>query len=765
MRRVQKSLFRKRIGNRLIALFLCALMAGTTVSCTGKAPEDSDAEYSVDSTEILYVPEYFDLKENQESLYLYGAVLNGEELCYRVSIPGTGDAGNAAAIRCVSLADGTSADIPLEFDVGYMGGWTVGEDGSVYLQQYVWNAAADTEDNSGSGERLVKYDRSGNRIYSQNISQFFTGEIVMDAKLAVDGKGRVCLFQEDAIRLFDASGNPAGDISLSSGTGMRVNVFCRGVDGKVYAAVTENNSTGSDATLYQVNFETKKLDAGQGGFPADIRNGLTQDASDSFLLNNGVSVVRYHYQSGEKEEILRWSDSGIDGNTVNAVNMLSDGRIAVLCQDWMNNKTTVALLSGVSRAEAPEKKEIVVAQLYPNPDLTAAAALFNKQSENYHVTVKNYVGFNADQEEAEAARTRLAAEIISGNGPDMLESTSLGEKKEQLVSQGAFVDLNPYLDSSTVLKRDDMVENVLESETYNGMLLDIPASFDIYTYMGLSDKLGKKMGWTYEDAINLLRENPDAELCDSYGKTAILVFCTDLNAYVDWERATCKFDCDEFRELVEFVGQRTVSDGSVFGNGGGGWPLLYEKLGNGEVLLAFTGISNFYTLTRMREELQGDVTVIGEPTTDGTAAGQLLIQSGLSILSQSKVKDGAWEFLEFYFSQGEDRYRYGFPNSWSKLNGIAADQVEVRRYEDGEPILIDGKPISKNGYPYVSTQEEIDRTFEVIRAAQKVASEQEEKLKQFIREEAEAFYQGQKSLDAVVDAIQRRASIYLSENK
>lgn len=762
---IQKALFQERFRNRLTALFLCALMICVTVSC-GKVPEDNDAEYRADDTELLYVPEFVDLKE-EESLYLYGAVLNGEELCYRVSLPGTGEAGNTFAIRCVSLTDGTSVDIPLEVDGGYMGGWALGDDGSVYLQQYVWNAAAeDTADNSGAGERLVKYDRSGNRIYSQNIPESSAEGIMMAAGIAVDGKGRVCLFQEDAIRLFDESGNPDGTIPLTSGTGIRVNGFCRGVDGKIYAAVTENSSTGGDSTLYQINFETKKLDAGQGGFPADIRSGPTQDTTDSFLINSGVSVVRYHYQSGEKEEILRWSDSGIDGNMVNAVNMLPDGRIAVLCQDWLNSKATVALLSGVSRAEAPEKREIVVAQLFPNPDLPSAAARFNGQSENYHITVKNYVGFNADQEEVEAALTRMAAEILSGNGPDLLAPVYLGEKMEQLVSQGAFEDLNPYLDSSEVLSREDLVENVLEMETYNGMLLDIPASFDIYTYFGLADKLGEKPGWSFEDAIHLLKENPDAELCDSFGKTAILVFCTDLNAYVDWESATCRFNSDEFKNLMEFIDQRTASDGSVFQNDGGGWPVLYEKMKSGEVLLAFSGISDFGALARMKESLQGEVTVIGEPTTDGTAACGLLIQSGLSILSQSKVKDGAWEFMEFYLTQGDDRYRYGFPNSWSRLDEMAAEQMEVRRDDSGNPILMNGRPLAKNGGLYLAaTREEIDETFELIRAGRKAGTEHEKKLRQFIREEAEAFYQGQKSIDAVVDAIQRRASIYLSENK
>lgn len=764
---------------KVISLLLVGLM---TVGMMGCAKSDDSSVPSdpsgSDVPELLYVPEYFETGDDAESIYRNGAVISGEELCYPVSVPGGDESAGSVIVRCVSLTEGTIADIPLAFDASRICGWTLGDDGCLYVVQYVWDYEGIT-DLSGMGRMLLKYDRSGNQVFSQDISEFFAGQEAFSVGFAVDGKGRVCLFQDDAIRLFDENGIPEGNINLSSDAGSEINGFCRGSDGKVYAVIADNSSTDNGATLYQINYETKKLDAGQEGFSKFTRYMLGQDALDSLLINDGMSVLRCHLKSGDKEEILRWADCGIDGTLVSAVSMLSDGRIAAFYRDWQDENAGVALLSGISRAEAPQKQEIVIAQIYPNQDLPAAVTLFNFQSDKYHVTVNNYLKDHyASQEEVEAAVTRLVADIVSGNGPDIINPLGLDNEIEELVAMGAFEDLNPYLDQSSVLDREDMIESVLRAQTYDSVLISIPASFDVYTYFGSRDKVGEEMGWTHEDVIALLEANPGAALDDGITKATLLFWCMDFNDYVDWETASCRFDSEEFKSLLEFVSRLSAPEENAFNSGG--WPLVMEKLRSGEILLLFSGISRFTDIQVVQEKMQGDVTAIGWPTSDGSAECHLLVQNTAAMLSQSKVKDGAWEFIEYYLTEGNDRYRYGFPNSWSKLEDMIAEETKCAVYTsgefEGEPVLDengDPVPAMRTGYDFggyrfetrLPTQEEIDQVLDIIRAGKSTnVSVDETMLRQIISEEADAFFQGQKSVDKVADIIQRRASVYVSEN-
>lgn len=760
---------------KVISLLLVGFLALGSAAC-GKADESSVSSIpsEADVSELLYVPEYFEAGEDAESIYMNGAVFNGEELCYPVSVPGGDGTAGTGVIRCVSLTKETTVDISLPFDVFHICDWTMGDDGSLYVLKYIYDYEG-SADLSGMGRTLLKYDRLGNQVFSQDISGLFTGKDVYKTGCAVDGKGRFCLFQDDGVRLFDETGNLGGSISLSSGAGGEINGFCRGSDGKVYAVITDNSSTGSDATLYQINYETQKLVAAQEGLSNFGRYMLGQDASESLLISDSTSLFRCYLQSGEKEEILKWSDCGLDGILINSLSMLSDGRIAVFCRDWQSQDIAVALLSGISRAEAPQKQEIVIAQLYPDQDLSAAAGVFNGKNESYHVTINSYLkDYGASQEEIEAAKTRMVADIVSGNGPDLLNTSGLYNEMEDLISMGVFEDLNPYLDRSDVLDREDMFESVLNAETYDGILKSVPASFDIYTYFGRSDIVGDKMGWTYEEVIALLEANPGSILADGQNRMGVLRLCMDPDSFVDWETGVCSFDSEEFKSRLEFVAQLNVPEDSAFNSGG--WPSLMEKLQSGEILLLWTGISYLTDIQVVQEKFQGDVTAIGNPSTDGSAECDLLIQNTVSILAQSQVKDGAWEFIECYLTEGDDRYRYGFPNSLSKLEELIAEATECELDSSGNPILDkngDLIPIRRMGYEFagyrfethVPTEREIDQVLDVIRAGTNMNQSADEiMILNIVNEEAEAFFQGQKSVDEVADIIQRRASIYVSEN-
>lgn len=754
---------------KITAMFLTVVLFLSMAAC-GK---EQNVEPGNPASALVYVPEYFDLGDEGDILLQYDALLDKDMLCHPVISWDEEKSVFQIVLHRHSLTQGTLVELPLEDGATGISAWALGVDSSMYFVAFGWSSEEAAEVSSASTV-LVKYGRSGSLAYWQDITELLPDGNTYFMRLAVDDQGRAYLLTEKGVLFFDGNGNPNGTVNIAVSNNFYFGGFGRGSDGKVYLSGTENNGPDDTATLYQVDYETGKLGAGHAEFPS-AGGSLAQDAVGNIVTYDNTALYTYNLDTDEKEQLLDWVDSGIDPSAVNTVGVLSDGRIAVFCRDWQSKECSVALLSGVDVAEIPKKEEIVIAQLYPNPDLPAAATVFNRESDSYHVTVKNYLSnFNTSSEEVEAAITRLVADIISGNGPDVLSPSGLENQIKELVSMGAFEDLNPYLDQSSVLDREDMIESVLNAQTYDGVLISLPASFDIYTYFGSSAKVGEEMGWSYEDVIALLEANPGAALSDGFNRTATLSFCMDIDDFVDWETTTCSFDSEEFKDLLEFVAQLSVPEGSVFDTDG--WPLLMEKLKNGDILLLFAGISSFTDIQVVQEKFQGDVTAIGLPTTDGSFKGHLLVQSSAMMLSASDVKKGAWEFIECYFTKGDERYRYGFPNSWSKLQEMISKEMEQRLDFSGNPVFDEnGSPVPANrvGYTFgdyhfdthFPTQEEIDLVLDLIQAGSNTdASEREAKLRQIVNEEAEAFFRGQKTVDQVAEAIQSRASIYVSEN-
>lgn len=733
---------------RLSALVLCAALILGLAACGKKQDMENG-----NTPSLVYVPEYLELGDEGESFMQYDAVLDGDMLCHPVLSREEGTSVSKFVLHRHSLTNDTLVELPLEGTAAGITVWTLGTDGSMYFVLYGWSAGEEGADIANTV--LVGFGRMGNLTFAQDITGLLPGEDSYRMRIAVDGKGRTYLLTERGILLFDGNGNPRGTVNVAFSGSIYSGSFGRGSDGKVYVSGTQNNGPNDGSTLYEVDFDTEKLGAGFADFPA-AGNSLAKDAVGNIVTYDGMAVYTYNLEDREKKQLFAWSDSGIDATAVKMVGVLSDKRIVVFYRDWQSNDSGVALLSGVDVAEVVPKQEIVVAQFYSNPSLSSAATAFNRESDKYHVTVRSLCSTNASEEEKEAAKTRLVADILSGNGPDVLNPLFLDNEVETLAAMGAFEDLNPYLDQSSVLDRKDLIESVLSAGTYDGILVSIPFRFDVNAYFGSSAKVGEKMGWTHEDVIALLEANPGSALTYNIGRTGTLFFCLDFNEYIDWETATCSFDSEEFKSLLQFVAQVYVPEEDALEVGG--WQLVTEKIQSGENLLLYSSISHIQAIQLLQERFQGNVTAIGSPTSDGSPDCSITAQDAVTMLSKSEVKDGAWEFIEFYLTQADDKYSYGFRNSWSKLEEEIAKAKEQKfSYDMG----------SYRFETHVPTQEEIDQILEIIRAGKRpnyVLSAEEKTLRSIISEEAEAFFQGQKSVDQVAEIIQRRVSVYVSEN-
>ena len=745
------------LGKWIISLLLVILMTLGLAAC---------GEKQENGTDWVYVPQFLEL-EGAGNINWRDVRFSGDKLYYASNSWNELTDQSFSSLHRYSFLDGGAEELVLNLpEETYLTGWDIGGDGSLYALLAVWggNEALGISDNA---YMVAKYDDQGKELFVTDFSDLLDRDSYLDG-LVVDGEDRVYVTEKSALWLFDAEGNPAGTLNLNAVAGGGLVNCCKGADGRVYVAVTGYSGNGSAPTLLSVNFEKKSLEEECPGFPTAIA--LIQNAEGSFFIHDGTSVSVYNDKTREKEKLFDWLDCDMDGSYVTGVGTLADGRLVAAFEDWSIDDRGIVVIDKLRADQVAPKQEIVLGTLRGVD--TSPVVYFNRRNSDYHITVRRYL---EDYDHLEDALNRLNADIVSDNCPDLIDLDFYYVGVRKMAANGVFEDLSPYLEQSS-LDRSDMFENILEEYTYDGKLICVPGIFSIDTMIGSTARVGEEMGWSTEDVIALMDSYPEADLFNWTYRENLFPFLLDINAYVDWETGTCSFDSDEFKSLLEYVNrfpgyEEYVADVERSEQ---------EKLQNGEVLLTRRVIAAFDAIQCYKAMFNEDITCIGYPNAGGSNRVELSASNEYAIMARSKVKDGAWAFIESCLTREYPTWvhNWGFPNSKSELERMAEGEVNVEYVldENGEQVLdengnpkVVGKTYSSFGegdwrYHYrPSTREEVEMVLELIQSAE-CKGEPNYQMRVIIDEEVDAYFLGQKSLDDVVDIIQSRMQVYVSEN-
>lgn len=760
---------------RAVAAVLAAGMAFTMTGC-GKSDKQESQTDSL-AKEFVYVPEYISLGHEGE-VNFYNMYASNDKLYYFGTTYDEAAMSSETTLYSYSLQNREENVIPVNFGENRnVNNFAIDDKGNIYTYEYEW---LEEPDENGQTERniLAKYDAQGQTIAEQDITYIVheEEESAYVNSFAVDGEGRLYLTSESVIWLFDADYNFQGKISIADNIGW-LNGIGTGKDGKVYISYYDQTSTDGKLALTELDFAGKKLGKSYNGFPYGNGGGnLMVGEEHDFLINDGSKLYGYNMENGETEEILSWLDCDINGSYVDKVAAVSDGKLVAMIRNWDTDETELALLTKTKTAELPQKQEIVIGTLYDVQGLQAAAVDFNKSSDAYRIKIKTYIDSNNWTENSWSdALMQLNNDITSGsNCPDILDLSQVDMK--QLAAKGVFEDLNPYLEKSSVLSKEDYLESVLACWTYDNKLLSIPESFRLSTIVGKSADVGTEMGWTVDELIAYAQKHPESNLFDGETKASIMysMLAFEQDAFINWESGECKFDSDEFKKILEFV--NTFPTEFDWESDQRSTPV---KIQAGDVLLNMVYI---YELTSIQEQdaiFNEPITFIGYPSENGGSGCYIQGNESYAITSKSNNKEGAWAFIEHYLStERGDMFSWGIPSRKADFEKKIeeATKVEYLLDENGQQILDEeGNPIMEGGtssigygdweYTYHNpTEEEINRLRELIEVAQP-ATNANEAIMNIINEEAEAFFQGQKSVDDVASIIQSRIQVYVNENR
>lgn len=662
------------------------------------------------------------------------------------------------------------------------------------------------DETEGSSNRYLfcRYDLEGNRLQETDFTDQLTEQDVYFQKAALDAQDRIYLNDGNQIHLLDAEGAYCGVISPGSDW---ISGMGAGRDGKMYITVS---GSANGIQLKELDFDGKTIGNVYENFINTYTNDLSASFDKDFIGSDGTSLLEYDCASQTEEKMCDWLDCDINGSVVRSLYALEDGRIVVTMDDWTGregSKPEYAILSKVPVSEMPEKTILTLGSFYQDTNLQSAAVAFNKSNDQYHISIKTYFNYedivytDNDSNYAEVsadAVNRMNSDIASGSGPDLLALSNINV--DSLAAKGVFEDLGPYLENSAALDRDDYFENILEAYTFDGRLVAIPKNFQLATLAGRASQLGEEPGWTVSEMLAYGGEHPDAALMSGLTKDYALSFMLQysLGSYVDWQTGKCDFNQESFEKILEFANEFPAD--YEYNEDTPSEPTLIQ---NGKQLLYRVDVYDFNSLQVADAMFENDVCYIGYPNDKGESGTYLRgTEVGIAISSKSAHKDGAWEFLESYLLKDEGEMTLGFPARKSEFQKEREEATKIeyiyewetdengnlvtdengelvpKKDEDGNPIpQLDenGEPMVANAgggigwgdweYRYhVPTEEEVD-VLEHLIAIATPATDMDVQIINFITEEAQAYFAGQKSAQDVTGVIQNRVQLYLNENR
>lgn len=769
-------------------------------ACTSKGADDGDASSKSGKAaveelapEFTYVAKFSSLGEDLGNLE--NMVISGEN-AYAMKYDFDGETNSDSSSLMKYKFTNGKFENPEKIvgfgNDGYVLSFCVDEAGNVYYVKRIspdapgedateeqLNAYYETMDQN-SKYHLVKTDAQGNQVYDVDFTNEAKKKDYFYAnQMAADEKGRLyASVSGEGVWTFDENGNKSGEINVSQNGW--INALGIGKDKKCYVSYVQYTQEGTNSVFAELDYDGKKLGKSYANYPSgNFTKGLEQD----ILCYDGSGLYEYSMEKEEAQKLLSWLDCDVDGNQVNAVIPSADGKIYAITRDWNANETNLVELSKMKTEDVIKRETIRIGTVYQEGSLSSKIIEFNKNNDKYRISLKTYMDENDWSEKSyQDAIANLTNDILSGNGPDILNLSNLDVNN--LAKKGVLEDLMPYLEKSTRLNKNDFFERILDVATINGALVYVPSTFSLETLAAKTSLVGDKMGWTLEDMMKLQDAYPKAELFQGATKEMIIemMLMLDKQSFIDSEKNECHFDSQQFKNLLKFANRFPKEYDCL-----NGYQLPPLLLKDNRLLL---NIANIYSFEEVQSNLayfSGEpVTFIGFPNENGNNGCIMMPNEQYGINAKSEHKDAAWAFLEDVIdseTDGDGYFGSGFSSMKSRFAQQKAKALDVKPMtdENGEVITDDkGNPIYEGvggGYTMVGdngeewsyvykpvTEEECAIVEKLLAGATVIDTSMDEELGKIIMEEAQAYFEGSKSLDDVANVIQNRCNLYLKEN-
>lgn len=403
------------------------------------------------------------------------------------------------------------------------------------------------------------------------------------------------------------------------------------------------------------------------------------------------------------------------------------------------------------------KKIVKVYALRVDPRFYDDIKFFNDYNGEYKVQLTEF-----SIEYGENSIDQFNAAMAAGNFPDVfIYDLDFQFPLESYAQKGMLADLYEFIDNDPDISRDDLSE-VVKAFEWDGKLYRIKPSFYIYSAVGKTSVVGGEQGITVDRLIELVNEYPDSPFPNTYNAGLLSELISyGYNNFIDFGSGKCSFDSAEFIKLLEFCDQfpdepKPYDEYSIFDEA--------KAKRNGTMPFAFVNINYFCDIRRLRQDFGDEpITFIGFPGVGGNGSVIYTLGNKFSVFSKGANPEGGWEFVKYFLSE---HYQNRFINDkvyYSGVFPIRQSVLEKLAEEAKQPYWSSpDKEYQEPDYG-LNTDEDNRLVYELMNGAVEVQYNLD--VINMVREEAGAYFSGQKSAKEVAEIIQNRVQNYLDENR
>jgi len=697
-----------------------------------KVEEDTTLSVCADNTGKKYITDYRDIHitpdcrplstsfwVNGEKLYFIDTACDSEQRVCEVSLQG----------------ETVLKNIPI--DLSGLSVKALAADNEEVLNPVIYCMAMNL---SGNGF-LAAFSHDGTEHWKTEFSDSLNQSMQENEvfRLIRDSEGRFYALSMQRIFLFDYVGVYQGEIECPGKSFLGISLC-----GEREVYVTYQSEDGKQPFLAQVKFEGRKLAEEK----RVLGNGsLFQGEGNKLLLCDSASIYSCEPDSERVIKLFDFKDYDILSTELQTMWQADTGELVMVSWSLLMQSNPVELLRfrEAGEGEVQEDGRKIITLLGMNPSYMESLfgeviAEFNKQSKEYKVVLE-IIGGQGD------IYSRTNARLMAKESADLLYMTDYKDM-EIYQKKGFLENLNPYIEQSEIMNREDYIEEIRRLFEVDGRLYGMWEVFGIETLMGRKSELGTHSGWTVEQCLDWLKQHPNARSECGLSKEILLEYCLkgSLEKYVDWEQGAAEFEKADFKELLSTICCLDTDDNTYYDN----W---YQVSGQSEAVLQGTVVGNFYNVYT---ELQyGDeVVFVGYPSEDGIPRHFLSMEC-LSILSRSNCKEGAYAFWEYFMTHGK------FADCMYYTNKADFEAAMNKALES--KVAIDYGTGAEEYVP-VLTEEQLDRHKELLKYST-LDSLSAQTVRKIILEESQAYFKGDKGLEDTCKIIQSRVQLYLNENQ
>lgn len=355
--------------------------------------------------------------------------------------------------------------------------------------------------------------------------------------------------------------------------------------------------------------------------------------------------------------------------------------------------------------------------------------------------------------EIEEYRKSVNTALLSGQGPDVIEMSSL--PIGDYVAKGLLQNMDELLQGDSSIKKAELQQNILDATRENGGLYAIPGGYCLRAFIGDGEALKgadiREKTWTWQDFAEIaktLTQGKDKTFAMAeYPPDMLMQEMTvdNYKTYVDPNAKQAKFDSPEFVTLLHQVKQ--MYDDGV---------MTEESAGPGKQLFYSAVLRDPADVINVPHQYFEHPVFMQKPHNPDQSGTMRIIPATLfGIRAKSAVPDDAWKLIRFLLSEEVQQMpeRSGF-SLLSSVNDQRLDEMR-QQVADGSYKLPDGTPVK-------AEDEEFNRFRQMLDAVDHY-SPLDAKVISIVGEESLAFFSGQKSAEEAAKLMQNRATTFLNE--